>query len=218
MIYSNERKLCLSGWLKENSETSYNTPLKLQKFLLLYEAFTKTAGERPDFSHLRGYKKGPVFSNVWGDYTKERMTFNVAATEAYKAKKDDINIERAKKCAFIVNTMTETELSQLTHKMNLWKSKEQRIMLGEYNVDLYEKDFNEDDKSMIHVLDKMYPVNMIDNSVIINLDKNYFVFSSNDSHKLTEEHFDILMTLAEQENLHNPVYVDIDAEGRLLVD
>lgn len=218
MIYSNERKLCLSGWLKENSETSYNTPLKLQKFLLLYEAFAKTSGEQPDFSHLRGYKKGPVFSNVWGDYTKERAAFNAAATEAYESRKYDINIERAKKCAFVVSTMTETELSLLTHKMNLWKSKEQRIMSGEYNVDLYEKDFNEDDESMIRILDEMYPIDMIDDSVIINLDKNYFVFSVNDSHKLTEEHFDALMTLAEQENLNNPVYVDIDAEGRLLVD
>lgn len=218
MIYSNERKLCLSGWLKKNSVTSYNTPLKLQKFLLLYEAFAKTDGEQPDFSHLRGYKKGPVFSNVWGDYTKERAAFNVAAEEAYESKKCDINIDRAKKCAFVVQTMTETELSELTHKMNLWKSKEQRIMSGEYNVDLYEKDFNEDDESMIRMLDEMYPVDMIDNTIIINLDKNYFVFTVEDSQKLTEEHFDALMTLAEQENLHNPVYVDIDTEGRLLVD
>jgi len=218
MIYSNARKLCLSGWLKENSENSYNTPLKLQKFLLLYEAFAKANGEKPDFSHLRGYKKGPVFSNVWGDYTKERAAFNLAAENAYKSHQDDINIERAKKCAFIVNTMTETELSQLTHKMNLWKTKEQRIMCGEYNVDLCEKDFSDEDRAMIHMLDEMYPVDMIDDSVIVNLDNYYFVFSSVDSKKLTEEHFDILMTLAEQENLHNPVYVDVDSEGRLLID
>lgn len=57
MICSNERKLCLSGWLKENNSTSYETPLKLQKFLLFYEAFAKVSGENPDFSHLRGYKK-----------------------------------------------------------------------------------------------------------------------------------------------------------------
>lgn len=42
MIYSNERKLLLSGWLQENNKESYNTPLKLQKSLLLYEAFAKT--------------------------------------------------------------------------------------------------------------------------------------------------------------------------------
>lgn len=80
MIYSNERKLSLSGWLRENNNKSYETPLKLQKFLLFYEAFTKVAGEEPDFSHLRGYNRGPVFSTVWGDYTKERSSFNKKAT------------------------------------------------------------------------------------------------------------------------------------------
>ncbi len=218
MIYSNERKLCLSGWFKENSEKSYSKSLKLQKFLLLYEAFAKTSGEKPDFSHLRGYKKGPVFSNVWGDYTKERTAFDTAAMKTYEAKKDSVNETRAKKCGFIVETMTEEELSELTHKMNLWNSKKARIMSGEYNVNLDEKDFNEDDKKMIQLLDSMYPIEMIENSIVVDLDKNYFVFSKEDSVKLTEEHFDTLMLLSERETLHNPVYVDIDSEGRLLID
>ena len=218
MIYSNERKLCLSGWFKENSEKSYSKSLKLQKFLLLYEAFAKTSGEKPDFSHLRGYKKGPVFSNVWGDYTKERTAFDTAAMKTYEAKKDSVNETRAKKCGFIVETMTEEALSELTHKMNLWNSKKARIMSGEYNVNLDEKDFNEDDKKMIQLLDSMYPIEMIENSIVVDLDKNYFVFSKEDSVKLTEEHFDTLMLLSERETLHNPVYVDIDSEGRLLID
>lgn len=218
MIYSNERKLCLSGWFKENSEKSYSKSLKLQKFLLLYEAFAKTSGEKPDYSHLRGYKKGPVFSNVWEDYTKERTAFDTAAMKTYEAKKDSVNETRAKKCGFIVETMTEEELSELTHKMNLWNSKKARIMSGEYNVNLDEKDFNEDDKKMIQLLDSMYPIEMIENSIVVDLDKNYFVFSKEDSVKLTEEHFDTLMLLSERETLHNPVYVDIDSEGRLLID
>ena len=45
MIYSNERKLCLSGWLKENSEKSYSKSLKPQKFLLLYEAKKDSVNE-----------------------------------------------------------------------------------------------------------------------------------------------------------------------------
>ena len=50
------------------------------------------------------------------------------------------------------------------------------------------------------------------------LDKNYFVFTKTDAQHLTEEHFDILLALAENEELHNPVFVDIDDEGRLIVD
>lgn len=218
MINSNKRKLFLSGWLKNNNNTSYETPLKLQKFLLFYEALTKVSGETPDFSHLRGYKKGPVFSNVWGDYTKERANFNIEAQDAYEKNVEAINVKRAEKCAFIVGTMTEKELSDLTHQMNLWKSKENRIMSGEYQVDLDESDFNYNDEKLIDALDAMYSTNMVENSTIINLDKKYFVFSKSDSELLTEKHFDMMLTLAENEELHNPVFVDIDEEGRLLID
>lgn len=218
MIYSNERKLSLSGWLKENNNTSYDVPLKLQKFLLFYEALTKVSGEKHDFSYLRGYKKGPVFSNVWGDYTKERAEFNMAAQRAYDKNTEYINVDRAEKCAFIVSTMTEEELSDLTHQMNLWKSKKDRIMSGEYQVDLDESDFNYNDEKLINALDAMYSTKMVKNSKIIMLDKKYFVFSKSDSKLLTEKHFDIMLTLAENEELHNPVFVDIDEEGRLLID
>lgn len=218
MIYSNERKLCLSGWLKEHSAKNYNTPLKLQKFLFFYETFSKTFGETPDFSHLRGYKRGPVFSNVWGDYTKERTAFDEAANDNYHHHKDIVNLDRAQKCAFIVGTMSENELSELTHQMNLWKSKEKQIMSGTYQVDLCEKDFNKNDAAIIQALDRMYPANLINNSEIVNLDNNFFVFKKQDIAKLTEVHFDILLTLTEQEELHNPVFVDIDQEGNLEID
>jgi hypothetical protein len=218
MINSNTRKLCLSGWLKKYSETEYNTPLKLQKYLLLYESFSKISGEKPDFGHLRGYAKGPVFSDVWGDYTKERGAFNHAVEKAFHNAPDSINVSRAKKSAFIVKTLTEKELSELTHKMNIWKSKETQIMSGERQVSLREEDFNEEDTAMMKLLDSMYSDDMINNSEVINLDRNYFVFSKADMPKLTEEHFDVLLSLTEQEELENPVYVEMDEEGRLLID
>ncbi len=55
MIYSNERKLSLSHWLKKNHCTSYKSPLKLQTFLLLYEALTKVAAEQT-------YNNGEVYT------------------------------------------------------------------------------------------------------------------------------------------------------------
>lgn len=61
MIYSNERKRCLCGWLHQNSRKAYDTALKLQKFLHFYECFSKVFGEKADFGHLRGYKRGSVF-------------------------------------------------------------------------------------------------------------------------------------------------------------
>lgn len=218
MIYSNGRKLYLSGWLKQHNELEYNTPLKLQKFLLFYEAFTKVSGETPDFDHLRGYKRGPVFSNVWGDYTKERELFDKMAEKRYSLQGNEVNEERALKCAFIVAVLSERELSDLTHRMNIWKAKEKRILAGERQVELEERDFNQDDRKLISLLDQMYPIDMIKNSAIVSLDNNFFVFQKKDATQLTEEHFDTLMSLAEKESLNNPVYVEINEEGRLIID
>lgn len=218
MINSNRRKLALSGWLRRNSRNEYDTPLKLQKFLLLYESFSKVSGEKPDFGHLRGYKRGPVFSNVWGDYTKEREAFNEAAEECYRLGGTDINEDRARKCAFVVGVLSENELSELTHAMNLWKAKENRIMSGEYQVDLDERDFNENDARLISMLDEMYPIELIENSEIIEIDNRYFVFRRSDAQRLTEQHFDILSSLAENGRLYNPVYAEIDEGGRIIID
>lgn len=218
MIYSNDRKLCLSGWLQAANQAAYDVPLKLQKFLFLYEAFSKTSGDASDFSHLRGYARGPVFSNVWGDYTKERSTFNREAAEHYMSNSAQLNEERAEKCSFIVRTLTEKELSELTHRMNIWSAKRSRIMGGERQVNLDEQDFNDDDAEMIRTLDAMYPISMIRNSVPVPIDGTCFVLSAEDNTKLTEAHMDALAQLAANEELHNPVYVEIDSEGGLAID
>ena len=197
MINSNKRKLALSGRLRPNSRNAYDTPLKLQKFLLLYESFSKVSGETPDFGHLRGYKRGPVFSNVWGDYTKEREAFNKAAEDSYLCGRIEIDEDRAKKCAFVVGILSENELSELTHTMNLWKAKEKRIMSGEYQVNLDEDDFNESDAGLISMLDAMYPRELIENSEIIEIDNHYFVFQKKGAQRLTQENFAVLPGLAE---------------------
>lgn len=218
MLYSNERKLVLSGWLKKNDGAVYGTSLKLQKFLFLYEAFTKAANEQPDFDHLRGYKRGPVFSNVWGDYTKDRFEFDAESEAAYARMPGTVNSERAQKIAFIVRSLSERELSEFTHKMNIWSSKANRIIAGEQQVELCEEDFSLQDIQLIKALDQMYPLSMIMNSVIIPVDNIHYVFSKADAEKITEQHFDTLLAIAYSGELQNPVYVTIDSEGRLLVD
>ena len=105
LINSNDRKLSLCGWLQKTHPTEYDRTLKLQKFLFFYEVFSKVDGEKPDFSHLRGYQNGPVFSQVWGDYTKERSAFDSASIKCYNENTDSININRAEKSAFIVQIL-----------------------------------------------------------------------------------------------------------------
>ena len=107
MLYSNDRKLSLSGWLQENDISAYRSPLRLQKFLFFYEAFSKVNDDVSDFARLKGYKRGPVFSPVWGDYTKDRTEFDSVSLEKYHAKQTDINNLRAKRASFIVSSLSE---------------------------------------------------------------------------------------------------------------
>lgn len=218
MLFSNDRKLSLSGWLQENNTLSYFSPLRLQKFLFFYEAFSKADGDYSDFSHLKGYKRGPVFSQVWGDYTKDRAEFDTVSLQTYHNKSEQINEKRAQRASFIVSSLSENELSSLTHQFNIWNAKYQRIMSGEQQVELFEKDFSEADYTIIQSLKQIFPEEMIQNCDIIAIGEKYFVFSKKELALLTEQHFDILASLSDHPDLHNPVYVEIDNDGRLCVD
>lgn len=218
MICSGQRKLALSGWLQENRCEEYNSPLKLQKYLFFYEVFSKINGDVSDFHCMRGYARGPVFSNVWGDYTHERKEFDMSAMQAYESHSELLCEDRAKRSGFLVSIMSEKELSDLTHKMNIWKAQESRIVQGLYQVSLSEDDFNENDWYIIQALEQMYPISLIDNSHLIKLNNCCFVFAKEDVSLLTAQHFDTLCFLSENEDLHNPVFVEIDEEGRLIVD
>ncbi len=218
MIYSNDRKLALSGWLKEHNPSSYNSSLKLQKFLLFYELFSYVNDEPADFFSLKGYKKGPVFSAVWGDYTKEHEEFIKKSQEVYLKNRATINSSYAKRSSFLTSILSESELSKLTHALNLWQSKERRILTGEKQVPLDKKDFIRSDKELICKLESLYPDDLIDNVIIEHIDNKSFLIPKDKVCEFTAEHMDVLMQIAESQELYNPVYVDIADDGGLIID
>lgn len=221
MINSEDRKLVLSGWLKNNDITSYNISLKLQKFIFFYECACKVKNKKYSFAGLKGYKKGPVFSAVWGDYTKDRDEFNKAADDQYKKNRTKIiDSEIVKKIDFFIKTCNEEELSGITHTMNIWKSKKDRILSDEPQVPLDDADFNSNDENLIKNILSIYPLEMINKSKTIQISNTIFILSKEDSSNLTPTQMDTLQELANEESLDNPVYVSIDPEkkGRLLID
>ncbi len=83
---------------------------------------------------------------------------------------------------------------------------------------LYEEDFDEGDARMIHMLEKMYPLSLMENSCVFKINGFTFLFSREDAAGLTEQHLDVLSDIADEGELHNPVYVSIDEEGRMDID
>lgn len=218
MPNSNKRKLALCGWLQKHQREVYESSLKLQKFLFFYEVFSKTEGENADFRNLQGYERGPVFSTVYGDYKHEKSELDAVSMSIPQDELVKINQERAQKTSFMVKSLTENELTDLTHMFHVWSAKEARIMSGERNVPLSETDFNENDQELISQINAIYTNELVQNSTIVSVGEKNFVFSTDDYDKLTEQHHEVLRGLSTSQEIRNPVYVEIDKRGRLIVD
>jgi hypothetical protein len=218
MLISSNRKVTLSGWLRKNQPEDFASSLRLQKFLFFYESMSKIDGETAEFQSLKGYENGPVFSDVYGDFTYRKEEF-LTNSESYLNEYEEIvNIERAKTAMFLVDIMTERELSNLTHEFNIWNSKSDLINRRVMHVSLHESDFNESDVELMTTLRDMYSIDYIDSVDIIWVYNKCFLISKEDKQKLSHEHENILVDLAFKEELENPVYITMSEEGVLLVD
>lgn len=224
MVHSSERKLLLSGWLQANGSSEYCSPFRLQKFLFFYEAMSKIAKDTYELDGLKGYIRGPVFSKVWGDYSKERDKFDTASARAYGASSDAeiINEERAYFCRFVVRAFNEPEVVEITHSMDIWARKKEQIEKGYYQVPLDEKDLTAHDEEILNMLASAFPADFINNSVVLPFGKKCFVFPREDYQRLTEAHEDVMFSLAtseaDSELLENPVYAHIDEGGVMILD
>nr|WP_319218556.1 hypothetical protein [uncultured Trichococcus sp.] len=218
-LNTNSRRLAIVAWLKDNAPEEFYKSLKVQKFLFFYESFSKIIDSEYSFEYLKGYKNGPVFSEVYGDYTYRNDEL-VSTIESMDGDSiiSKINLDIAKKARFLVQILSEEELSELTHSYNVWSSKEEKINNGVKQVDLFEQDFDENDDFLTESLLTMYSEEFIDENTILNIENTKFVLSNQDYSVLTEIQKSILQNLADNENLENPVYVTIDEEGVLLID
>lgn len=217
-INSSDRKLYLSGWLQNNCKAEYENPLKLQKFLVLYELSSKTENDSYELTNLKGYKNGPLFSKVYGDYTYRRSEFDKASDDTYRQDKVHLDEERIKKCAFLTHILTEKELSDFTHKMNIWACKKNQILKeNKSQVDLFESDFTSDDANLLKQLLNVASVQNR-NSHVLKIGQKSYLLSNEDYKKLSPEHLDALYDISDDDTIYNPVYVEIDEEGCLVID
>lgn len=218
MIYSGVRQRALSGWLEFNEPFLFSSSLRLQKFLFFYDLISLNAGEDIDTSHLRGYIQGPVYSDVYGDYTHNHEEFVESCQKSLKKCPFKVNERRAEYVSFIIKIHTETELSDMTHKLNLWKAKEPEIKSGEQQVSLDMSDYNADDIAYIDRLSRLYDDDDIKNRMIVKTGGKYFLFPIEDAKNLTEEQSDVLWNIASTTDLPNPIFAEIADSGAIIID
>ena len=219
MMFSDDRKYTLSGWLQVHERELYNRRYKLQIFLILYEFFSEIENDESDLNFLFGIEKGPVFGAVWTDYGKICDRFHIMSKSIYEDKVINVNEDRAKRCAFMVQTRTEEEWSSFTKRLNIWKAKEIEIFKHERKMaELDWDDFNDADINLITILANQYSSKLVENSNIITVKEKKFVVSKVDYNKIIQNHMERLEKLAKKPKLHNPVFVRIDDEGELVVE
>ena len=219
MMFSDDRKFALSGWFQVHEKKLYNRRYKLQIFLILYEFFSEIENDEADLNYLFGVEKGPVFGAVWTDYGKVCDRFHIISKSIYEDKVINVNEDRARRCAFIVQTLTEEEWSSLMKKLNIYKAKESEILNYKYKIaELDLADLNDEDINLITMLNNLYSSVLVENSEIITVKEKIFIVSKVDCEKIIQNHMERLEKLAKKTNLHNPVFVKLDDKGNLVVD
>ena len=140
-------------------------------------------------------------------------------TDQYEEKIIEVNDDRAKRCAFMVQTRTEEEWSTFTKRLNIWKAKESEIFKHERKMaELDWDDFNDADINLITMLANQYSSEMVENSEIITVKEKKFVVSKINHEKIIQNHMERLEKLAKKPKLYNPVFVRIDDEGELVLE
>lgn len=216
-VNSTKNKLALSGWLLKNNTEEFYTSLKLQKFLFFYEVLRESEGQESDLHSLQGWKDGPVFGTVYGDYTYRLEYFINESEKAFKENFSDINESLAKLSSFVISIMNKSDLSEYSHMFNLWKAKENSINNGVKKVSLDKEDFNKNDRRILDELKGMYTEEFIDSVSIIKINSKVFILDKSKTETLTEENKNTLEVLSSHTELINPVYIDIE-DGVLMVD
>ena len=79
-------------------------------------------------------------------------------------------------------------------------------------------DFNDADINLITMLANQYSSEMVENSEIITVKEKKFVVSKINHEKIIQNHMERLEKLAKKPKLHNPVFVKLDDEGKLVVE
>ena len=202
-------------WLNQNKPIGELSNLQLQKFCFFYEMFQLIEDNKYDLSYLRAYANGPVYSNVYGDYThrKEQFFFDVSSNSPNM---DQLCDENLRKSLFLITTLNNRELSDLTHNLDLWKSKKNRIRAGEQQIPIYERDITDYDKSLLASIRD--GIDASDNYEVVPISDKRFVLDLESFSKLETKHYEVLEQLSQLDELDNPVYIEIDDRGTLLVD
>lgn len=107
-------------WLYNNSEDINEiSGLKQQKFLLFYNLFLLAKKKEANFTSLKAWTNGPVYTQV-----HSAIKYHYTYKELFQYIEEDYSIDDvlAHITKFIVELLSDEEISNLTHDFDFWKN------------------------------------------------------------------------------------------------
>ncbi|WP_426355439.1 hypothetical protein [Exiguobacterium sp. R-39] len=234
-IVTSKRRLSILSWLLQNNRTKFFDNLFIQKYLFFYELTSFVEGQDYSFDYMKGYQRGPVFSELYGDYRYRSEAFFFESENIFASDTNDtftVNESIAKFSSFMVSIFDNHELSLFTHEFDVWKVKQTEIEARMSDqISLSEHDISFDDISTIITLREVYNDDYINNLEIIEISKNnqvgnerkwIFLINNDDLVRLElsdyERSLEKIILDASQQNIENPIYITFDEVEGFRVD
>ena len=218
MLKTSKRHLELLSWLHWHDHTQQWSRLQFYAFLFLYELrnieeerYTSALTEY-DISALVATPSGPVFTTLRDDMTNRPVELLQYIESHHKF---GLDTQWARACGFAVKSMTANELKDVVCEFYMWYCASQHFRTQREVPMLEEHIIEEEDFALLSLLLDTVPEYEYE---ILAVNDKRFVLSIQDFQSLNNKHFDVLKELITQEQLHNPVYVHIDTNERLVVD
>ncbi|WP_214819423.1 MULTISPECIES: hypothetical protein [unclassified Exiguobacterium] len=232
-LSTSQRRLSILSWLLTNNRPKYFDNLFIQKYLFFYELTSFSEGKDYSFDYMRGYLRGPVFSEVYGDAKYREQLFYRESDKA-SATRDLFLVDEsiARFSSFMVSIFDNHDLSAFTHEFDVWKVKENQIQARTSpQIPLSEDDISQNDLSIIETLREVYNDSYIRSLEILEFSKEnqlgnerklIFLITKDDLARLEAENYEQvlnqLINEATMQNIENPVYITFDEEEGFRID
>ncbi len=171
---------CELKWLEENKNIGEEkiSGIKQQKFLLFYNLFLEILQEKGNFEGLCAWENGPVYTQVHAA-VKHHYTIG----EIIKSIKKPIIIDEvlANISKFIVELLSDEEVSDITHEFDFWKT-----VVNNETTNISIDDITKEDISKINKIMNTYDVEFILNHKVYRA-KDCVFFIENDKYEFVLE-------------------------------
>ncbi|WP_263836011.1 hypothetical protein [Ureaplasma sp. ES3154-GEN] len=200
-------------WLWTHEKVISCDHLQIHKFLFFYSVFIHLKNEDADWKYLSAYQHGPVFSNLYGDYLyRNQLLREMVEKESI----DNLNIKIANKVLFLILTHTNQELSMLTHHLDLWRKYEYLLSINKKHIRIKIDDLSNNDQLF---LDQIYnSCKDIDDYLVLKIQNKRFVIRQEDISRVDSTVYQTLTDINNKEDLMNPVYIQWNKNGEMIVD